>query len=138
MSEIHPDVLAAVEAALAAGLAAVDVAAVAGLPAPAPDDWAARTSWYRVKWFDAGELNGAPDAHGRRGNRAGWCLGRWDDGEIEPEVRAAFQQLVRAASGWRAAAEPAATAGDAADQPADPPAVSGDPPALVEAEDGDR
>jgi len=136
MSEIHPNVLAAAEAAIAAGLAADDVAAVVSLPAPAPDDWAARTSWYRVRWFPAGSLNGPPDAHGRRGNRPGWCLGRWDDNEIEAHVRAAFQALVRAASGWRAAAEPATTAGDAAHQPADPPAVSGDIPVL--AEDGDR
>jgi len=136
MSEIHPDVVAAAEAALAAGLAAVDVAAVADLPAPALDDWGARTSWYRLRWFPAGELSGPPDAHGRRGNRAGWHIQRWDDGDIEPEVRAAFQALVRAASGWRAAAEPATTAGDAAHQPADPPAVSGDIPVL--AEDGDR
>jgi len=141
MSEIHPDVVAAAEAALAAGLAAVDVAAVADLPAPALDDWGARTSWYRLRWFPAGELSGPPDAHGRRGNRAGWHIQRWDDGDIEPEVRAAFQALVRAASGRLPGADPSAAAGDDTHQPTQSPAVSGgDMPVLVEAEaeDGDR
>lgn len=136
--DIDPDVAAAVEAALTAGLAADDVAAVAGLPAPAPDDWAARTSWYRLRWFPAGALDGPPDGHGRRGNRPGWCIQHWDDTEIEPHVRAAFQALVRAASGRRMSAAPETTAGDTADQPADPRAVAGgDIPALIEAEDSE-
>jgi len=101
MSEIHPDLAAAVEAAVAAGLAAVDVAAAADLPAPAPDDWAARTSWYRLRWFPAGAMYGPPDAHGRRYSTKGWHIQRWDDGEIEAEVRTAFRQLVRAATGWQ-------------------------------------
>ncbi|MFC0080578.1 hypothetical protein ACFFRE_00195 [Aciditerrimonas ferrireducens] len=133
MSEIHPDLAAAVETARAAGLAAVDVAAVADLPAPATDDWAARVSDYQLRWFHAGELYGPPDAHGRRYSVAGWFIQCWDGGEIAPHVRSAFQQLVRAASGRRApgATGPSAVAGTE-DQQFDAAAPGGDMPMLIE------
>lgn len=133
---ITPELTAAVEAAVAAGLAAVDVAAVAGLPAPAPDDWAARTSDYRLRWFHAGELYGPPDAHGRRYSSAGWFIQRWDGGEIAPHVRSAFQQLVRAASRQPAPATEPTEAGTGHEQVDAAAACGREFPLLIDLEEG--
>lgn len=109
----------------------MDVAAVAGLPAPAADDWAVRTSDYRVRWFPDGELYGPPDAHGRRYSRAGWHIQRWDGGEIEPAVLAAFRVLVRAASSQPAPAAEPRTAGTE-HRPVGPAASGDDMPMLID------
>jgi hypothetical protein len=92
------DVQAAVQAAIAAGIAPADAAKVARLkPSESYSDQSAVASDYEVRWFPAGHLAGVDEPWGWViWGGAGWYIRRLDAGEVPDNVRAAFRDLVRA------------------------------------------